>query len=598
MATIKFRRGAGQPGGLTAYEPAWDTTNNRLFVNNGSTALWVGAQIVQDTSLSGNCAWTVPTQNSVKTYVDSQVAGGAVSSVNGATGAITIAGGTGISTLTVGRGITLFNAGVLSVNGTTGAVTNVAFTNTAQTFSAVQTFTSGMVVTNGLTLSDVLRIRGTITDPGGRIELWDESNTYRKNLVVETNAAKGATFTFGGADGFVVAANTDGATSGWIVRASGGGLSPTWINPAAAGFSAYQSNRADNLLIVDSVSGLYYPVLSGGKTGYQPQYSSNNVTWNETTSLFTTPNLRVTAGLTAADITTTGSVNVGTNVTVTGNLTVNGTTTTVNSTTVTIQDPLIAIGGITGNAPPPVGDTKDRGIIFQWATGVTGQTGFFGFDQSTQRFTFMPSSVSVSGEVVTGAAGNAEFLGVYAPSGTLTLQGVSGANATITLAGNTAGGSTVITNTAFETLLTSSTGVGRLSLRSDLIDTTLKGTFVPTTLSAARSYTLPDISGQMVLADTAGATSGWLLRGQGSATQNTWIDPTSSGFTAYTSLRNNLVAVKDGQNYGLVFALGTAGNQILYGDSTTGVAWTPSTNTLTVGAGFGKFEGVVDGGAF
>lgn len=598
MATIKFRRGAGQPTGLTAYEPAWDTTNNRLFVNNGSTAVWVGAPIVNDGTLSGNCAWTVPTQFSVKSYVDSQVAGGAVSSVNGATGAITIAGGTGINISTAGRGITLFNAGVLSVNGTTGAVTNVAFTNTAQTFSAVQTFTSGMVVTNGLTLSDVLRIRGTITDPGGRIELWDESNTYRKNLVVETNAAKGATFTFGGADGFVVAANTDGATSGWIVRASGGGLSPTWINPASAGFSAYQSNRADNLLIVDSTSGLYYPVLSGGKTGYQPQYSSNNVTWNETTSLFTTPNLRVTAGLTAADITTTGSVNVGTNVTVSGNLTVNGTTTTVNSTTVTIQDPLIAIGGVTANAPPPVGDTKDRGVVFQWATGVAGQTGFFGFDQSTQRFTFIPIGAAVSGEIVSGAAGNAEFSGVFAPSGTLTLQGTSGANAVITLAGNTAGGSTIITNTAFETLLTSSTGVGRLSLRSDIIDPSLKGTLVPDTLTAARTYTLPDISGTLVPANTAGATSGWLLRGQGSATQNTWINPNAAGFTAFTTTNVNLVGVKDSGSYGLIFALGTAGNQILYGDSTTGIAWQPSTNTLTVGSGTGKLEGVVDGGAF
>ena len=32
MATIKFKRGTGQPTGLTAYEPAWDTTNNRLFI--------------------------------------------------------------------------------------------------------------------------------------------------------------------------------------------------------------------------------------------------------------------------------------------------------------------------------------------------------------------------------------------------------------------------------------------------------------------------------------------------------------------------------------------------------------------------------------
>ena len=75
MATIKIRRGSGQPSitgtGLTAYEPAWDTTNNRFFINTGSTAMWIGAAVIQDTTLSGNCAWTIPTQNSVKTYVDS-----------------------------------------------------------------------------------------------------------------------------------------------------------------------------------------------------------------------------------------------------------------------------------------------------------------------------------------------------------------------------------------------------------------------------------------------------------------------------------------------------------------------------------------------
>jgi hypothetical protein len=95
MATIKFRRGSGQPTGLTAYEPAWDTTNNRFFVNNGATALWVGAKIENDSALggAGSSAFVVPTQLAVKTYVDNQVAGGAVTSVNGTTGAVSIFSG-------------------------------------------------------------------------------------------------------------------------------------------------------------------------------------------------------------------------------------------------------------------------------------------------------------------------------------------------------------------------------------------------------------------------------------------------------------------------------------------------------------------------
>lgn len=484
MATIKFRRGSGQPTGLTAFEPAFDTLNNRFFINNGSTALWVGARIDNDNSLGGAGAsgFVLPTQLSVKTYVDNQFAGGAVTSVDGVTGAVDLLAGTGISITTPtgsAKGITVSNTGVLSFNGSTGAVQGVS-SLIAGTAIQISSSTGNVTITNG----GVQTLAGT-------------SNQI----------------------------NVSGST--------------------------------------------------GAVTLSLP-------------SAITTP----------GSLATTTSLSVGTDLTVTGNLTVNGTTTTVNSTTVTIQDPIIAIGGVTGNAPPPNGDTKDRGIIFQWNTGSAGQTGFFGFDQSTQRFTFLPSSVTVSGDVVTGAAGNAELAGVFAPASTLTLQGSSTSNAVITVAGNASASSTVITNTAFETLLTSSTGVGRLSLRSDLLDPSLKGTFVPTTLTAARTYTLPDISGTLVPADTGGATSGWLLRGQGSGTQNTWINPNAAGFTAFTSTNNNLVAVKDAVNYGLVFALGTAGNQILYADSTTGIMWRPSTNTLTVGAGLGFFEGIIEGGTF
>lgn len=645
MATIKFRRGAGQPAGLTAYEPAWDTTNNRLFVNNGSTAVWVGAPIVQDTTLAGNCAWTVPTQNSVKTYVDNQISGGAVSSVNGATGAITIAGSTGItvSTSTAARGITL-------------TLSNVAFTDTTNSFSSLQTFTSGIAVTSGMTLSDILRLRGSLVDPGGKIELWDENNTYKVTLQTETTTAKDSTFYFGGADGHVVAADTDGATSGWIVKANGAGLAPSWINPASAGFSAYQSDRTDRLLVSDAVSNTYYFDLSGGKTGYQLHYSSNNMTWNETASRLTAPNLVATSGITTGNLTFTGTIlgNVVTSLasgntaislsgstgavtatfngvhtvagtanqitasastgsvilslpsavtmpgslTVTGDLTVNGTTTTVNSTTVTVQDPILAIGGVTGNAPPPNGDSKDRGIVFQWNSGSAGQTGFFGLDQSTQRFTFISSGAAVASEVVSGAAGSANLAGVYAPQGTLTLQGTSGGSATITLAGNTAGTSTQSTYTANDHLFTSSTGIGRISVQGDLLDPSLKGTITTTAFTAARTFTLPDITGRVVVADAMGATSGWLLRGTGASTAPTWINPTASGFTAFTSTNINMVAVKDAVNYGLVFALGTGGNQVLYGDSTTGVMWRPSTNTLTVGAGLGFFEGIIEGGTY
>lgn len=97
----------------------------------------------------------------------------------------------------------------------------------------------------------------------------------------------------------------------------------------------------------------------------------------------------------------TNAITIGLNgdVSVLGNFTVNGTTTTVNSTTITIEDPII----ILGSGTPTVDDNKDRGVSFNYFDGVA-KTGFFGFDESTGRFTFIPDA-TITNEVVTGSSG-------------------------------------------------------------------------------------------------------------------------------------------------------------------------------------------------
>lgn len=104
--------------------------------------------------------------------------------------------------------------------------------------------------------------------------------------------------------------------------------------------------------------------------------------------------------------TTSGPATLG-NVTITGNLTVNGTTTTVNSTTVTLDDPVMTLGGDTVAASD---DGLDRGIEFQWHDGAAAKVGFFGWDRSVQKFTFMPDATN-TGEVFSGALGNVAFGG-------------------------------------------------------------------------------------------------------------------------------------------------------------------------------------------
>jgi hypothetical protein len=120
--------------------------------------------------------------------------------------------------------------------------------------------------------------------------------------------------------------------------------------------------------------------------------------------VFATSPTLVTPTLGAANATslsTTGNISVGANLTVTGNLIVNGVTTTVNSTTVTIDDPIFTLGGDTA---PGSDDNKDRGIEFRWHNGTTAKLGFFGFDDSTGQFTFIPDATNTS-DVFSGTTG-------------------------------------------------------------------------------------------------------------------------------------------------------------------------------------------------
>jgi hypothetical protein len=103
----------------------------------------------------------------------------------------------------------------------------------------------------------------------------------------------------------------------------------------------------------------------------------------------------------ALQIASDGDLTTIANLTVGGNLVVNGTTTTVNSTTVTIDDPIFTLGGDTA---PGSDDNKDRGIEFRYHNGSTAKLGFFGFDDSTGKFTFIPDATN-SSEVFSGTAG-------------------------------------------------------------------------------------------------------------------------------------------------------------------------------------------------
>ena len=127
----------------------------------------------------------------------------------------------------------------------------------------------------------------------------------------------------------------------------------------------------------------------------QPVATTDNVTFN---------NVSVNGTLSSDDITATTLTASG-HVIVSGNLTVNGTTTTVNSTTVTIDDPLFTLAGDTA---PSSNDALDKGIEFRWHNDTAAKLGFFGFDESTEEFTYIPDATNTS-NVMSGTKGTANF---------------------------------------------------------------------------------------------------------------------------------------------------------------------------------------------
>jgi hypothetical protein len=133
------------------------------------------------------------------------------------------------------------------------------------------------------------------------------------------------------------------------------------------------------------------------------------------------------------------------NLIINSNLFVNGTTVQVNTESVTIDDPILTVGG-----DKPAESTLvdyDAGVAFRWwdpvaeagQAGTGAQLGFFGFQNETQRFVFIPRGRQVDKKFVgdvSGTLGAALQLQdliverVYSPDDK-NLQIFAGANGTV-----------------------------------------------------------------------------------------------------------------------------------------------------------------------
>jgi len=182
---------------------------------------------------------------------------------------------------------------------------------------------------------------------------------------------------------------------------NGGTIDATVIGGTTAAAGTFTNMSATGTSTI--VAGTINNTVIGGTTAAAGTFTTVNATTVTGTTVTDGTASFSSGALTGA---TTGSFS--SNVTVGGNLTVNGTTTTVNSTTVTVDDPIFTVGGDT---PPGADDNKDRGIEFRWHNGSAAKTGFFGFDDSTGYFTFIPDGTNTS-EVYSGTPGTLEAGGV------------------------------------------------------------------------------------------------------------------------------------------------------------------------------------------
>jgi hypothetical protein len=90
------------------------------------------------------------------------------------------------------------------------------------------------------------------------------------------------------------------------------------------------------------------------------------------------------AYLDSTGLTIANALSVGGSITVTGDLVISGTTTTVNSTVTELTDPVMVLGKDSTSTV----DSNDRGINFKYGDGSAIQTGFFGMDMQSGRFSY------------------------------------------------------------------------------------------------------------------------------------------------------------------------------------------------------------------
>jgi len=195
-----------------------------------------------------------------------------------------------------------------------------------------------------------------------------------------------------------------------------------------------------------------------------------------------------------AQLNTTGNITVAGILTVSGDLTVNGTTTTVNSTTITVDDPIITVGGDTA---PASDDNKDRGVEFRWHDGTSAKAGFFGYDDSTGKFTFIPDATNTS-EVFSGTLGTIDVGAVHINGSQIAASALSN--------GTTGSGSVVLATSPSITSPTITTPTLTLSTSSSSTDAIMSWDSTNKKIQVGNGTTVIDFPSSTLVTNTQAAS--------------------------------------------------------------------------------------------
>ncbi len=308
-----------------------------------------------------------------------------------------------------------------SIDSGSGTVTSVGITAGAGTTVSGSPVTTSGSITVGVdgVLEDLDTLGAAASDGQFIVATGAGTFAYESGATVRTSLGLGTAAT-AASNSFLAVANDLSDLNEVDAARTNLGLG-TLATLSAVGAAQITDDSVGAAELNVSGNGTSGQVLTSDGDG---TFSFTNKTTNTDTDVsvgnLTSRLSEITENVTIGDATDVTVTTAG-NLTVTGDLTVSGTTTTVNSTTVTVDDPIFTLGGDTA---PGSDDNKDRGIEFRWHNGSAAKVGFFGFDDSTGFFTFIPDATN-SSEVFSGTQGTIEVRGLRLDDGGLVLNGTA-----------------------------------------------------------------------------------------------------------------------------------------------------------------------------